>query len=71
MTNSLFGDDAYQTQMIDPWDGILDYAPTPGNFGRTSATLYFPCPAPDRATDQLQSDQLNFLPLAEWEEGGE
>jgi hypothetical protein len=24
----------------------------------------------DRTTDQPQSDQLNFLPFAEWEEGG-
>lgn len=71
MTSSFFEDDAYQTQMVGPWDGNSDYAPTPGNFGRTPATSYSPSPAPDCATDQLQSGHLNFLPLAEWKEGGE
>ncbi|KAJ5117746.1 hypothetical protein N7448_011378 [Penicillium atrosanguineum] len=71
MTNSCFDDDASQTQMVDPWDGNSEYAPTPGYFGRTPATLYSPSPAPDCATDQLQSDYLDFLPLVEWEEGGE
>lgn len=39
MTNSLLDDDAYQTQMVDPWDGNSDYVRTTGNFGRTPATL--------------------------------
>lgn len=55
--------------MVDPWDENSQYAPTPSNFGHTLATLYSPSPAPD-TTEQLQSDQLKFLPLAEWEEGG-
>ncbi|CAI7587791.1 unnamed protein product [Penicillium manginii] len=67
MTQSYFAEDATQSPMIDPWE----YAPTPGNFGSTPATLYSPSPAPYRATDQPQSDQLNFLPFAEWEKGGE
>jgi hypothetical protein len=57
--------------MVDRYDGDSDYAPTPVNFGRTPATLSSPSPVPDCATDQLQSDQLNFLLLPEWEEGGE
>ncbi|KAK5788085.1 hypothetical protein VI817_009043 [Penicillium citrinum] len=71
MTSSFLEDDVYQTQMVGPWDGNSDYAPTPGNFGRTPATSYSPSPAPDYAIDQLQPDHLNFLPLAEWQEGGE
>lgn len=34
-------------------------------------TEYSPSPAPRCATDQLQSSELKFLPLAEWDEGGE
>ncbi|KAJ5808834.1 hypothetical protein N7474_010103 [Penicillium riverlandense] len=69
MTNSLFGDDAYQPQVVDPWDENSQYAPTPGNF--SGASLYSPSPAPDCTTDQLQSDQLKFLPLVEWRPDGE
>lgn len=55
------------TTSIKPrWLAPGTYAPTPGNFCRTPATLYSPSPAPDCATDYL-----NFLPLAEWQEGGE
>ena len=71
MTNSCFGDDADQPRTVDPWEESWQYAPTPDNFGSTPATLYSPSPIPYRATDQPQSDQLNFLPFAEWEEGGE
>lgn len=67
MTQSHFAEDVTQSQMIDPWE----YAPTPGNFGSTPASLYSLSPAPYRATEQPQSDQLNFLPFAEWEKGGE
>jgi organic radical activating enzyme len=67
MTQSYFAEDAAHSRMIDPWE----YAPTPGNFGSTPATLYSPSPAPYRATEQPLSDQLDFLPSAEWEEGGE
>lgn len=56
--------------MIDPWEEDWAVRP-PGNFGSTPATLHSPSPAPYRATDQPQSDQLNLLPFAEWEEGGE
>ncbi|KAJ5367880.1 hypothetical protein N7541_001821 [Penicillium brevicompactum] len=44
--------------------------PTPGYFGRTP-TIFSPSPAPDCATDQVQSDKLDFLPLAEWDEDAE
>ncbi|KAJ6050550.1 uncharacterized protein N7446_010659 [Penicillium canescens] len=71
MTHSSFGEDADQPRIIDPWEENWQYAPTPGYFGRTPETSYSPSPTPYRATDQPQSDQLNFLPFAEWEEGGE
>jgi hypothetical protein len=61
----------YQAQMVDLWDGNWQYTPSPGNFDCTTATLYSPSLVPYRATDQPQSDQLNFPPFAEWEEGGE
>ena len=67
MANSLCSDDAYQTRTGDPWDENSQYAPTPGYFGRTP-TIFSPSPAPDCATDQVQSDQLDFLPLVEWDE---
>ncbi|KAJ5588708.1 hypothetical protein N7537_011386 [Penicillium hordei] len=70
MANSLCSDDAYQTRTGDPWDDYSQYAPTPGYFGR-SPTIFSPSPAPDCATDQVQSDQLDFLPLAEWDEDAE
>ncbi|KAJ5620391.1 hypothetical protein N7510_004375 [Penicillium lagena] len=69
MANSLCGDDAYQTRTVDPWDEISQYAPTPGYFGHTPACLFCPSPSPDYVTDQVQSDQLDFLPLAKWDEG--
>lgn len=37
MTNKPFRDDAYQIQVVDLWDGILGYAPTPDNFVRSPA----------------------------------
>lgn len=61
-----FDDDANQTEMVDRWDGNSDYAPTPGNFARTPATVYSPSPAPECATDQLRPDSLDFLPLREY-----
>lgn len=67
MANSLCSDDAYQTRTGDPWDENSQYAPTPGYFGRTP-TMFSPSPAPDSPTDQVQSDQLDFLPLGEWDE---
>lgn len=57
MTNSPFGDDAYQPRMFDPWDENSQYAPTPGKLQRTPATLYSPSPDPPY--------YLTFLPLAE------
>lgn len=49
MTNSLFSydDEACQSRLIDPWDEDAQYAPTPGDFGRTPATLYSLSPTPD------------------------
>ncbi|KAJ5285796.1 hypothetical protein N7524_001102 [Penicillium chrysogenum] len=66
MANSLYSDDAYQLRTGDPWDENSQYAPTPGYFGRTP-TMFSPSPAPDCPTDQAQSDQLDFLPLVEWD----
>ncbi|KAJ5149796.1 hypothetical protein N7448_001374 [Penicillium atrosanguineum] len=71
MTYSSFDDDADQPRIIDPLEPTWHDAPTPGYFGRTSETSYSPSPTPYRATGQPQSDQLNFLPFAEREEGGE
>ncbi|KAH1971260.1 hypothetical protein KXV92_007769 [Aspergillus fumigatus] len=70
MTDSLFSvDTASQPQTPVPWDESSDYAPTPGNFGHTPSTQYSFSPSPHRT---LQGpDQLGFLPLAEWQEGGE
>lgn len=65
-TNSVYDDDDYHSPLADPWD-----APTPGNSGRTPASLYSASPAPDCATDQQRAGHLNFLPLSDWVEGGE
>ena len=46
MAISVIVDDAYQTQIIDRWDGNSGYAPTAGNFARTPATVNSPSPAP-------------------------
>lgn len=43
--------------------------PTPGNFGRS--TGYSSSPSPHHALPQPLQDRLGFLPLAEWERGGE
>ena len=64
-SRSSSSDDAYQSRMIDPWDDTPQYAPTPGFFGRSPATLYSPSPAPEPG---LLSDQLGFLPFSQWEE---
>ncbi|KAF5865344.1 hypothetical protein ETB97_004154 [Aspergillus alliaceus] len=71
MTNSLssYDAEASQPQVIDPWEEGSQYATTPGNFGRTPATLYSLSPTPDPITRQTQPDYLRFLPFAEWEEG--
>lgn len=67
MTNSLCDGDAYQPRAIGEWDENSEYAPTPGYFGRTPSALS-PTPTPDYATNYVLSDQLEFLPLAEWDE---
>jgi hypothetical protein len=67
MANSLCSDDAYETRTGDPWDENSQYAPTPGYFYRTP-TMFSPSPAPDYPTDQVQSEQLDFLPLVAWDE---
>lgn len=64
-TNSVYDDD-YHSPLTDPWD-----APTPGNSGRTPASLYSPSPALDCATDQQRTGHLNFLPSSDWIEGSE
>lgn len=69
MTNGLFSydEEICQPRMIDPWDHDSQYAPTPGNFGRTPSTLYSLSPTPDPTSHQTQPDDLGFLPFAEWE----
>ncbi|KAL2859967.1 uncharacterized protein BJX67DRAFT_368368 [Aspergillus lucknowensis] len=67
MTDSLFIYDASQAE--EPWDDDSRYAPTPGDFGRS--TGYSLSPSPHRTLPQPPQDRLGFLPLAEWERGGE
>ena len=69
MTNGPFSydEEICQPRVIDPWDHDSQYAPTPGNFGRTPSTLYSPSPTPDPTSHQTQPDDLGFLPCAEWE----
>ncbi|KAJ5608658.1 hypothetical protein N7528_009225 [Penicillium herquei] len=66
MTNSIFSDDAYQTQTGHPWDEDSQYAPTTGYFGR-APTAFSPSPSSVCATNPVQPEQLGFLPLAEWD----
>lgn len=72
ISNSPFDyDDDTQPPAIDLWVDNSQYAPTPGNFGDSS---YTPCSlsfSPHRTLQPHQASQLGFLPLAEWEEGGE
>jgi hypothetical protein len=58
------------TMLINLGKKLGSMPPLLVKFGSTPTTLYFPSPVPYRATDQPQSDQLNFLPFAEREEGG-
>ncbi|KAL4918747.1 hypothetical protein BDW62DRAFT_217518 [Aspergillus aurantiobrunneus] len=67
MTDSLFIYDASQSG--ETWDDDSRYAPTPGDFGRS--TGYSLSPSPHRTLPQPPQDRLRFLPLAEWERGGE
>lgn len=64
-------DNISQFQPADPWNNTLEYAPTPGNFGRTSTSSCSPEYVPDDhhpTHDQPQAEQLVFLPFADWEE---
>lgn len=67
MANSIFSDDAYHPRTGHTWDEDSQYAPTPGHFSRTPS-IFSPSPAPVCVTDPVQSDQLSFLSLAEWDE---
>jgi hypothetical protein len=67
MTDSLFISDASQSE--EPWDDDSRYAPNPGNFGRSTGCSL--SPSPHRTLPQPPQDRLGFLPLAEWERGGE
>lgn len=69
MTNGFFSydDGASQSRVINPWEQDSQYAPTPGNFGRTPVTLYSLSPTPDLTSRQTQPDDLGLLPFAEWE----
>ncbi|KAH1607615.1 hypothetical protein KXX21_005120 [Aspergillus fumigatus] len=72
IANSPFDyDDDPQPPAIDPWVDNSQYAPTPGNFGHSSDTPCSLSPSPHRTLQPHQASQLGFLPLAEWEEGGE
>jgi hypothetical protein len=66
-------DDVPQTQPLDSWYQSSQYAPTPGNFGRTPTPSAL-SPSPDHIegsspSQPYQSDHLGFVPLAEWDEG--
>ena len=63
----LVDDQVCQTRVINPWDHDSQYAPMPGNFGRTLSTLYLLSPTPDPISLQTQLDDLGFLLFAEWE----
>ena len=73
MTNGLlsFDDEACQSWVINPWNQDSQYAPTPGNFGRTPGTLYSLSPTPDPTSRHTRPDDFGFLPFAEWERWGE
>ncbi|ODM18800.1 hypothetical protein SI65_05417 [Aspergillus cristatus] len=65
--------DVSQFQPPDPWNNTSDYARTPGNFNRISTPS---CCSPEYVPDdshptlqQSQTDQLIFLPFADWAEG--
>lgn len=61
-------DDGSQLQFTDSWDGTFEYAPTPGNFGRSPASSQYSSPLIQRSNeDSLQPvGQLHFIPLAAW-----
>lgn len=73
MADTLFiYDDPPLPPANEPWDDNSQYAPTPGNFGRSPATVYSPSPSPSHyASQPHQQEQLGFLPLDEWKEGVE
>lgn len=67
----LNGDSQYQ--LPGSWDRNSQYAPTPGDFGRTPSPSLSTCSGrfPERSSIPQQSEpaQFGFLPLADWEEG--
>ncbi|KAL4986811.1 hypothetical protein BDW68DRAFT_197807 [Aspergillus falconensis] len=67
MTDNLFIYDA--SQPGETWDDDSRYAPTPGDFGRS--TGYSLSPSPHHTLPQPPQDRLGFFPLSEWERGGE
>ncbi|KAL4997260.1 hypothetical protein BDV10DRAFT_195336 [Aspergillus recurvatus] len=66
MTDNLFIDDAPQPG--GTWNDESRYAPTPGNCHSTGYSL---SPSTHHTLPQPPQDRLGFLPLAEWERGGE
>jgi hypothetical protein len=80
--NSLVSYDGYgvqQNETFDPWDDTSQYAPTPGNFRRSPASLSdISCINVDSASpidhtspQQIasQKDSLPLLQFGDWEEG--
>lgn len=81
-SSSLISHDGYgvqETETFDPWDVASQYAPTPGKFGRLTAspsdkscTNIDPISLVDYASPQHNASQKNSLPLlqfGDWEEG--
>ncbi|KAL3442695.1 hypothetical protein BJX65DRAFT_321198 [Aspergillus insuetus] len=62
MTDSLFIYDASQPE--ETWDDDSRYAPTPGDFGRSTGCSL--SPSPHCTLPQPPQDRLGFLPLAEY-----
>lgn len=68
-----------QNRTVDAWDDESQYAPTPGNFCRSPATLsdvsftnVDPAPSIDYASPQRTAqpkDSLRLLQFGDWEEG--
>ncbi|GFG19953.1 hypothetical protein IFM5058_10396 [Aspergillus udagawae] len=58
--------DALQSQPCGYWNATPQYAPTPGDFGRSPASSIFSPPSPEH---QPHSDKLELVQLSDWEEG--
>lgn len=69
MSDDLFIYDSPPYPATNPWEDTSQFAPTPGNFDRSTACSL--SPSPRHTPSQQPSDRLGFLPLVEWDERGE